>query len=326
MKRTLLAAAVCGMLMAVSAVSAPQTAKSDPSKPARDASTTPLVSAVEGIGLTVSDADRSIAFFKSVLDFELVSDEEVTGDEYDRRTGVFGVRLRVVKLKLGSEVVELTEFLTPRGRPYPTDTHSNDRWFQHAAVVVRDIDEAYRRLRKHKVQHVSPEVQTLPDWNKAAAGIRAFYFKDPDGHPLELIQFPSGKGDPRWQKPTDRLFLGIDHTAVVVADTDASLKFYRDKLGLKVAGGSENYGPEQERLNAVFGARLRITTLKADAGPGVELLEYLVPHDGRNPPTDLRANDLAHTRTLFRGKAPTGQPSAPLPPALDPDRHPLRWK
>jgi catechol 2,3-dioxygenase-like lactoylglutathione lyase family enzyme len=314
------------MLLAVSAVSAPQTAKSDPSKPASTASTTPLVSAVEGIGLTVSDADRSIAFFQSVLDFELVSDEEVTGDEYDRRTGVFGVRLRVVRLQLGTEVIELTEFLTPRGRPYPTDTRSNDHWFQHAAVVVRDIDEGYKRLRKHKVQHVSPAVQTLPEWNKAAAGIRAFYFKDPDGHPLELIQFPAGKGDPRWQKATEKLFLGIDHTAVVVADTDASLTFYRDKLGLTVAGGSENSGPEQERLNAVFGARLRITTLKAEAGPGVELLEYLAPHDGRASPIDQRANDLAHTRTLVRGMPPTGKPSAPLPPSLDPDRHPLQWR
>lgn len=326
MKRTLVAAAVFGMLLAVSAVSAPQTPKSDSSKAASAANSPPLVTAVEGIGLTVGDADRSIAFFRSVLDFALVSDEEVTGDEYDRRTGVFGVRLRVVKLKLGSEVVELTEFLTPRGRPYPADTRSNDRWFQHAAIVVRDIDEGYKRLRQHKVQHVSPAVQTLPEWNKAAAGIRAFYFKDPDGHPLELIQFPAGKGDPRWQKPTDRLFLGIDHTAVVVADTDASLTFYRDQLGLKVVGESENSGPEQERLNAVFGARLRITTLKAEAGPGVELLEYFAPLDGRAPLVDQRANDLWHTRTLLRGRVPTGEPSAALPPAFDPDRHPLRWK
>jgi catechol 2,3-dioxygenase-like lactoylglutathione lyase family enzyme len=325
MKRFLVGTVVCGLLLAVSAVSAPQATTTDPPKPAAE-TPAPLVAAVEGIGLTVRDADRSAEFFKTVLDFEQVSDEEVTGDEHDQRTGVFGVRLRVVTLKLGREVIELTEFLTPHGREYPTDTRSNDRWFQHAAVVVRDIDEAYQRLRKHKVRPVSPAVQTLPEWNKAAAGIRAFYFKDPDGHPLELIQFPTGKGDPRWQKKTDRLFLGIDHTAVVVADTDASLKFYRDKLGMKVAGGSENYGPEQERLNAVFGGRLRITTLRAESGPGVELLEYLSPGDGRTPPTDLRTNDLAHTRTLLHGTAPKPHLSLRPAPALDPDRHPLRWR
>jgi catechol 2,3-dioxygenase-like lactoylglutathione lyase family enzyme len=82
----------------------------------------------------------------------------------------------------------------------------------------------------------------------------------------------------------------------VVGDTDASLRFYRDMLGMQVAGESENYGPEQERLNNVFGARLRITALRA-AGPGIEFLEYLAPRDGRPTPADARANDLLHWQT-----------------------------
>jgi catechol 2,3-dioxygenase-like lactoylglutathione lyase family enzyme len=90
------------------------------------------------------------------------------------------------------------------------------------------------------------------------------------------------------------LFLGIDHTAITVSDTDASLGFYRDRLGLRVAGESENYGPEQEHLNGVFGARLRITTLRASSGPGIELLEYLSPRGGRAAPRDARSNDLTH--------------------------------
>jgi catechol 2,3-dioxygenase-like lactoylglutathione lyase family enzyme len=83
----------------------------------------------------------------------------------------------------------------------------------------------------------------------------------------------------------------------VVDSTDAALAFYRDGLGLNVAGGSENHGEEQERLNNVFGARLRITTLRAPKGPGIELLEYLAPRDGRPSPLDLKANDLAHWQT-----------------------------
>jgi catechol 2,3-dioxygenase-like lactoylglutathione lyase family enzyme len=162
------------------------------------------------------------------------------------------------------------------------------------------MDRAYAELRRHRVRHASPEPQRLPDWNPAAAGIRAFYFKDPDGHPLELIWFPEGKGDPRWQQPTDRLFLGIDHTAIVVQDTAASLAFYRDRLGLRVAGSSENYGPEQERLNNVKGARLRITSLRGPSGPGVELLEYLSPRSGRPRPPDAAANDLLHWETAAR--------------------------
>ena len=82
-------------------------------------------------------------------------------------------------------------------------------------------------------------------------------------------------------------------------DTEESLEFYRDRLGLEVVGHSENYGPEQERLNNVFGARLRITALRAGAGPGVELLEYLAPGDGRPMPADEHANDLIHWQTIL---------------------------
>jgi len=83
----------------------------------------------------------------------------------------------------------------------------------------------------------------------------------------------------------------------VVSDTDASLKFYRDLLGLRIAGASENYGTEQEHLNNVFGARLRITALRAHFGPGIELLEYLSPRNGRAIPVDEHANDIVHRQT-----------------------------
>jgi catechol 2,3-dioxygenase-like lactoylglutathione lyase family enzyme len=253
-----------------------------------------VVEAIEAVGMTVADMERSVAFYSSILSFETVSDVEVVGSAYEQLQGVFGLRMRVVRMRLGGEFLELTEFLAPRGRPIPVDSRSHDRWFQHIALIVSDMDRAYQWLRQHKVEHASSGPQWLPDWNLNAGGIQAFYFKDPDGHHLEILQFPPGKGDPKWQTKADRLFLGIDHTAVVVGDTEASLRFYRDILGLKVVGESENYGTEQEHLNNVFGARLRITTLRAAKGPGIEFLEYLTPRDGRVMPADVRANDLMH--------------------------------
>jgi catechol 2,3-dioxygenase-like lactoylglutathione lyase family enzyme len=259
------------------------------------------VIAVDTPGFTVSDADRSVAFFQHVLSFEKVSDIEVTGTEYEHLQGVFGVRMRIVRMRLGAEFLELTEYLAPKGRPIPADTRSNDRAFQHIAIIVSDMDKAYQWLRKHKVTHASPAPQRLPDWNKNAGGIQAFYFKDPDGHALEILEFPTDKGNPKWHKLAaanpNKLFLGIDHTAIVVGDTDASLQFYRDTLGMKVAGESENYGIEQERLNNVFGARLRITAVRAESGPGIEFLEYLAPRDGRLRPMDIGSNDLLHWQT-----------------------------
>jgi len=253
------------------------------------------VTGVDAIGMTVRDMDRSVEFYSRVLTFEKVSDREVWGDSYEHLEGLFGLRMRVVRMKLGDESIELTEYLAPQGRPIPVDSRSNDHWFQHIAIVVSDMDKAYERLREFKVTHASTGPQRLPDWNKDAAGIKAFYFRDPDGHFLEIISFPPGKGNPRWQKAPCRLFLGIDHTAIVVGNTETSLQFYRDALGLRVAGESENYGPEQEHLNNVFGARLHISGLRATSGPGIEFLEYLAPHDGRS--SDTKSNDIACWQT-----------------------------
>jgi catechol 2,3-dioxygenase-like lactoylglutathione lyase family enzyme len=255
------------------------------------------VRGVAAIEMTVDDLDRSVAFFTGVLGFRKESEREVAGAELERLSGVFGARVRTAVLRLGDERLELSDYLAPRGRPYPRGTRANDRWFQHVAIVVSDMDAAYARLREAGVEHASTGPQTLPDSIPAAAGIRAFYFRDPDGHFLELIQFPAGKGDARWQGRRDALFVGIDHTAIVVADTDRALAFYRDALGFAVAGASENSGVEQEHLNNVEHAHLRITALRAPRGPGVELLEYLEPGSGRASRRPIRSNDVAYWQT-----------------------------
>jgi catechol 2,3-dioxygenase-like lactoylglutathione lyase family enzyme len=261
------------------------------------------VTAVDSIGMTVADMDRAVEFYTTVLTFEKVSDVEVAGREFELMAGVFGARARIVRLRLGDETIELTEYLSPRGRPIPADMRPNDLGFQHAAIVVGDMDQAYARLRKFRVEHASTGPQRLPDWNPNAGGVSAFYFRDPDRHFLEILRFPEGKGLDKWHR-SNRLFQGIDHTALVTSDTEQSLRLYRDTLGMRIAGESENYEVEQEHLNNVFGARLRITTLRAMQGPGIELLEYLAPRDGRPSPSDLKSNDVAHWQTTLIAPEP----------------------
>ncbi|HYZ26303.1 MAG TPA: VOC family protein [Geminicoccaceae bacterium] len=253
-----------------------------------------VVQEVDSVTITVSDMDRALAFYEDVLSFETVSDVEVADEAYDQLLAGSGLRLRIARMRLGAEFIELMQVIAPEGRPIPGDSHSNDLWFQHIAIITPDMARAYAWLREHEVRHSSPAPQRLPDWNPDAGGIEAFYFKDPDGNNLEILAFPEGKGDPKWQEPSEHLFLGIDHTAIAVADTEESLAFWRDALGLKVVGESENYGLEQERLNNVAGAHLRITALRAPAGPGVELLEYLAPEGGRPFPADTNVSDLWH--------------------------------
>ncbi len=289
-------AAVAGLLALAAGLTAASLRYEQPGTdhPASHASTSQALpsTSVESVSIPVSNLEDSIAFFRDVLTCTLESRSEVAGSSAEHLTGVFGCRILTARLCLGSERIELRQFLAPEGRPIPIESRSNDLWFQHIAIVVSDMDKAYAHLRSRRVRHASSGPQTLPVSIPAAAGIRAFYFKDPDGHVLEIIQFPPGKGDARWQDQGQSLFLGIDHTAITVADTDRSITFYRDVLGMRVVGESENFGDEQEHLNNVFGARLRITALQATAGPRIELLEYLAPGTGRPYPADTGTNDL----------------------------------
>ncbi len=257
------------------------------------------VTRVDAVGISVKDMNRSVKFYSNVLGFKKVSDQEFSGPELEKLEGLFGASIRVVRMQLGDELIELTDHLTTGGRSIPEDQKSNDLFFQHIAIVVSDMDKAFEQLKRFNVEYVSTSPQTLPATNVAAAGIKAFYFHDVDNHNLELIYFPAGKGDPKWQKTNRSIFLGIDHTAIGVSSTESSRKFYQDILGIERKGDSWNFGTEQEHLNNVEGASLHITGFRAAAGPGVEFLQYLKPGPGKKYPEDTRADDIWFWQTTL---------------------------
>ncbi|MBD0350039.1 MAG: VOC family protein [Flavisolibacter sp.] len=255
------------------------------------------VKKVDAITITVKDMSRSLPFYRDVLGFKVVKESEVYGDVYEKEQGLFGVRAKIVRMQLGDEYIELMDYLTSGGRSIPEDVKSNDLIFQHIAIVVSDMDKAYQHLRGYNVEHVSTGPQTIPPTNTAAAGVKAFYFHDPDGHNLELIYFPNGKGQPKWQNGNGKLFLGIDHTAIGISDTEKSLTFYQQLLGIEKKGESWNNGTEQEHLNFIEGASLHITGLRAAEGPGIEFLQYVKPGPGKKYPADSKPDDLWHWQT-----------------------------
>lgn len=257
------------------------------------------VTKVDAIGITVKEMDRSVEFFTEVLGFKKISDTELLGKPIEDLQGLFGIHVRVVRMQLGDEFIELVDYLTAGGRSIPEDQESNDLSFQHIAIVVSDMDQAYAQLRKYNVEHVSTVPQTLPKSIAGAEGIRAFYFHDPDDHNLELIYFPKGKGEPGWQTTNGKLFLGIDHTAIGISNTEASHHFYNELLGIERKGDSWNKGVEQEHLNNVEGASLHITGYRTIAGPGIEFLQYLQPGPGKPYPVDTEADDIWYWQTTL---------------------------
>jgi catechol 2,3-dioxygenase-like lactoylglutathione lyase family enzyme len=240
----------------------------------------------------VADLARAEAFYRDALGFRVYhrSDTETI-------------------LRLGTEEVALTCPAMP-GAPYPADSRSDDLWFQHLAIVVADMDAAYARLSRHGNWRLISEggPQQLPPGN---GSVRAFKFRDPDGHPLELIWFPAGQGRAVWHDRRSLTpFLGIDHSAIAVAETGRSVAFYQG-LGFAVSGCSLNHGPAQDKLDAVPNARVTVTGLRAsDSGMGLELLAY----DPLGRPTTGAADDIASDWVTLAGPDGTMR---------DPDGHRL---
>ncbi len=138
-----------------------------------------------------------------------------------------------------------------------------------------------------------------------SGGVHAFKFRDPDGHPLELLQFPAGSRPPDWQgrsPATEQIGLGIDHSAISVADAEVSLAFY-GALGLAPGKRTLNQGPEQQHLDHLADVEVEIVPMQPGHGtPHLELLGYPVPR-GRSGP-QVQANDVAATRIVWFGEKP----------------------
>ena len=252
------------------------------------------ITEVNSICITVKSLEKSLQFYTEVLPFKVINVEDFYGENYEALMGKFGIHYKVAHLQLGDEKLDLIDYLTTGGRSISETQQSNDLSFQHIAIVVSDMEKAFALLQKNNVEFVSTNPQTLPISNVNAAGIKAFYFHDNDNHNLELIYFPKGKGKPKWQNTNDKIFLGIDHTAIGISNTENSLHFWRDILGLEKKGESHNVGTEQAHLNNVQHAELQITGLGvvAKSGVGVEFLQYVQPDVNKIYPTDTQCDDL----------------------------------
>lgn len=267
--------------------------------------------AVLSIGLSCADLEATSHFYCAGLGFRPEgSVVELNGGPYGWLLGLPGAVIRLQRLRIGAETLELSQVVEPGpgarpGRAIPADSRGNDLWFQHICLVVSHLEPALAQLQTVRPENGSDAISTapqrLPDRNPAAAGIVAFKFRDPEGHPLELLRFPPDKGDRRWHGARDDgPVLGIDHSAIGIADTAASCRFYDGLLRLRLAGDGINSGLEQERLDGLPGVEVRITAHRCPEGAGLECLHYRQPTGGRPIPPDLSAQDGAHWQVRMR--------------------------
>jgi catechol 2,3-dioxygenase-like lactoylglutathione lyase family enzyme len=282
---------------------------------------------------------RKAPRLKRLLRFSLTTAQlEPLAEFYDRAFGctvmgresikardaaaLYGVRSDAQRLllSLGAHCIELLQF-GKLGEDYPHDTHASDLNFQHFAIVVADMKEAYTRLARltgwMAISSGGPQ-QLSP----GAGNVSAFKFRDPEGHPLELLAFPASGTPPAWKKvsPRETLFLGIDHSAISVADTRRSVAFYQG-LGLTVSAQYVNHGAQQARLDGLLMRSVEVTALTCEEGVAhVELLCYRGAAHGRS--SRVADNDVAATRLVFDAPG-SGVKSSIGRSIADPDGHRL---
>ena len=248
-----------------------------------------MSASVAAFRLVTRDAARLAAFYRDAFDF--VAERN-------------GLRLGAARL----------EFVATQAPP-PPPVAANDTSFQHFAIVVADMDAAHARLRAidgwSAISRGGPV--RLP---ASSGGVAAFKFRDPEGHPLELLWFPPGSDGAR-RHAGPGLFLGVDHSALVVADATRSIAFH-EAIGFSVAARGLNRGETQARLDGLAtGAATRIEVISlvgdpADPGPRLELLCYREPVAIEARVAD---DNVLATEIVLRGDGPA---------LVDPDGHRLR--
>ncbi|MDQ6646145.1 MAG: VOC family protein [Pseudomonadota bacterium] len=272
--------------------------------------------------LNTANARYLADFYEKALGFRFISREHLSGARREGISPVSGRALRIT-LALGAQTVELDQFVDQPGRPYPEGSLASDLIFQHFAIVVADMDDAMQRLSAVSgwTSITVDGPQHLP---ASSGGVVAFKFRDPDGHPLELLAFPPHDTPRQWRSSgAAGPFLGIDHTAISVTDSARSIAFY-EALGLAVSNRSLNDDVTQARLDHGEHPVVEVTAMAPDvATPHLELLCYRGERD--EAPLDLRANDVAATCVVFGPVGERAPPidgdAAPMCHLQDPDGH-----
>lgn len=147
--------------------------------------------AIHHVGLHVRDIEASIEFYVDVLGFEVIARRRSVADYVGEVVGLPGAIVEMAWLRLGQStvIVELLQYIHPEPRIVSPALPSAGT--AHLAVVVADLHAACDRLRLREVNLTGSPTPVTAGVNK---GGWAFYFQDPDGFNIELIQLPSSPG------------------------------------------------------------------------------------------------------------------------------------
>ena len=147
------------------------------------------VNVLDHISVTVSDLDRSLAFYRDLLGLEEVERHRLEGEGISTMAGKPSVIMQVVRLRAPGTpgvLIDLQQYIVPKGEV--SDAKLGDVGHSHICVGVPDVWAAYRELTEQGVEFISEPVRFDLDFGV----VYVVFFKDPDGYILELMQYPIG--------------------------------------------------------------------------------------------------------------------------------------
>jgi catechol 2,3-dioxygenase-like lactoylglutathione lyase family enzyme len=149
----------------------------------------PEIARFNHFGVTVSEMDRALVFWRDLLRLELLGHGVVEYDHLDQIVGLKGTRIEWAELALpGGGLIELFRYLSPSSRPLGGDVNSPGK--THLCLEVKDLDGLVRRLHEAGTRTAYPEPVKIPkgDWR----GFRCVYVFAPDDVVVELVERPAG--------------------------------------------------------------------------------------------------------------------------------------
>jgi catechol 2,3-dioxygenase-like lactoylglutathione lyase family enzyme len=145
------------------------------------------VSRIDHVGITVSDVDRALGFYRDVLGLRVIADGTVTEPEVAQLLGLDSVELRIADLDSGDgRIVELIQYVQPKGRRIAYESY--DSATAHIAFTVDDLAAMRERIMSSGATIVSRQPITITEPGGAFDGAICLYVRDPDGVILELVQ------------------------------------------------------------------------------------------------------------------------------------------
>jgi len=144
--------------------------------------------AADHTGITVSNLERSLAFWRDVLGFEFSHSAHQKGERPEQITGVKGADLKLAVLKTPTgHKIELLEYYAPEDRKKDNALRPCDLGHVHVALIVDDLDAILQRIEASG-WNAAGQPQSLTSGPNT--GKRVVYVQDPDGTTIEFMQMP----------------------------------------------------------------------------------------------------------------------------------------